>query len=1056
MDCLTLSKRTMIACLAVMSMAPLAHAQTYSRTEVIEYHDDLAIWVLGQVKKTTCVVSVPVHAACDGQADSVIAQTDYGWKSLPSKTYSFGKLRQTLSYETSLAEQLGTLKTEMDGNGNVITLTSWKRGIPQTITYPSTPEAPAGATQSAVVDNNGWITRITDENGFDTNYTHDAMGRLASTVYPPGDSINWNTAFREFRALDPADWKPPGFVDGQWRLLQVAGNARTVTYHDALWRPILSHTYDEANVAATLSSIRTAYDGEGRVIFQSYPTADLIPPSQGTWTTYDALGRVTAVAQDSELGLLTTLTQYQSGFKTLVTDPRGNQTTTAYRAYDQPSYDWPVAIIHPEGAYTDIARDAFGKPTAITRRNDSGSVSATRSYVYDDYQQLCRANEPETGTTFMGYDGAGNLAWSAAGYASTDVAQCALPEWTTARRVDRAYDARNRITFMAMPDNRGNQSWTYTPDGLIKSSIVDNDGPSAGSVDQTYTYNKRRLLVSESSGPRGSYTWWLGYGYTANGHLASQSYPTGLVVTYSPNAMGQATLVSDTGGQAYASGIGYHPNGAIRQFTYGNGIVHTMAQNIRQLPRRVTDGGVFDFTFGYDANGNTLTIDDVNQVAGAYTGSRNMGYDGLDRLTYAHLHWQQINEFGYDALDNLRSKLHYNGSTSTTQTYWYDARNQLTNVLNESGASVVGLSYDAQGNLQNKNGQTYYFDFGNRLREVGGQQSYQYDAHGRRVTKWSSAGGGQLTRGIYSQSGQMLYEENGTKSIATENIYLGSSVLAIRERAYSASDPVTKFQHTDALGSPVAVTDTTGTVIDRTNWEPYGTAINKASYEGIGYTGHVMDGATELVYMQQRYYDPQIGLFLSVDPVTAYSNPVGMFNRYRYANNNPYKFTDPDGRTAVCGQSSCTINCSSALTCAADYLYVGTVYGGRLLQNAIESIQRSEEASPGREAESQPRPGDAESDEGCIYCVDGANTESGKDYIGSSDDMGRRERDTSDGRDRKGAERVDSYKKGDLADRQNKEQQAMNDRGGKDNLDNKRNEVSPNKWEDRNIRPPGQ
>lgn len=48
----------------------------------------------------------------------------------------------------------------------------------------------------------------------------------------------------------------------------------------------------------------------------------------------------------------------------------------------------------------------------------------------------------------------------------------------------------------------------------------------------------------------------------------------------------------------------------------------------------------------------------------------------------------------------------------------------------------------------------------------------------------------------------------------------------------------------------------------------------------------------------QRYYDPSISAFLSVDPVTAYSNPVGAFNRYRYANNNPYRFTDPDGRCA--------------------------------------------------------------------------------------------------------------------------------------------------------------
>jgi uncharacterized protein RhaS with RHS repeats len=51
--------------------------------------------------------------------------------------------------------------------------------------------------------------------------------------------------------------------------------------------------------------------------------------------------------------------------------------------------------------------------------------------------------------------------------------------------------------------------------------------------------------------------------------------------------------------------------------------------------------------------------------------------------------------------------------------------------------------------------------------------------------------------------------------------------------------------------------------------------------------------------MQQRYYDPMIGRSLSVDPVTAYSSPGANFNRYWYANNNPYRFTDPDGRQSV-------------------------------------------------------------------------------------------------------------------------------------------------------------
>jgi RHS repeat-associated protein len=59
-----------------------------------------------------------------------------------------------------------------------------------------------------------------------------------------------------------------------------------------------------------------------------------------------------------------------------------------------------------------------------------------------------------------------------------------------------------------------------------------------------------------------------------------------------------------------------------------------------------------------------------------------------------------------------------------------------------------------------------------------------------------------------------------------------------------------------------------------------------------------MDAATGLIQMQQRWMDPNLPVFLSVDPVTAYSNgDARYFNRYWYAAGNPYKFTDPDGRS---------------------------------------------------------------------------------------------------------------------------------------------------------------
>lgn len=105
-----------------------------------------------------------------------------------------------------------------------------------------------------------------------------------------------------------------------------------------------------------------------------------------------------------------------------------------------------------------------------------------------------------------------------------------------------------------------------------------------------------------------------------------------------------------------------------------------------------------------------------------------------------------------------------------------------------------------------------------------------------------------------------------------------------------------EYIHTDALGSPVAVTDASGNIIEREVYEPYGSPITHPPSDQPGFTGHVADSLTNLTYMQQRYYDPQVGRFLSVDPVTAYSNPAGAFNRYWYANNNPYRFTDPDGR----------------------------------------------------------------------------------------------------------------------------------------------------------------
>lgn len=106
------------------------------------------------------------------------------------------------------------------------------------------------------------------------------------------------------------------------------------------------------------------------------------------------------------------------------------------------------------------------------------------------------------------------------------------------------------------------------------------------------------------------------------------------------------------------------------------------------------------------------------------------------------------------------------------------------------------------------------------------------------------------------------------------------------------------YYYTDPQGTVLAKTDANGTIIATYDYTPYGTAVASMSPApmGPGYTGHVNDPDTGLVYTQARYYDPTTGGFLSVDPVTPATGNIFNFSRYAYANNNPIANTDPDGR----------------------------------------------------------------------------------------------------------------------------------------------------------------
>jgi len=234
-----------------------------------------------------------------------------------------------------------------------------------------------------------------------------------------------------------------------------------------------------------------------------------------------------------------------------------------------------------------------------------------------------------------------------------------------------------------------------------------------------------------------------------------------------------------------------------------------------------------------------------------------------------------------------------------THHYQYNATTQRLDQLTLPDASVARhLAYDATGNVTTNGAQNYMFDKANRLENVVGKESYEYDGHGRRV-KATRFVGKNTNHSMYSLEGKLITEEDARSGKNTDYIYLNGSLVAKRSAPFGTSTYTVSYQHTDSLGSPVAESDASKTVTKIERYTPYGEPSDQGYDQGPGYTGHVTDAATGLTYAQQRYYDPLLGVFLSGDPVTAYDGDPRHFNRYAYAYNNPYKFSDPDGRIPV-------------------------------------------------------------------------------------------------------------------------------------------------------------
>jgi len=134
----------------------------------------------------------------------------------------------------------------------------------------------------------------------------------------------------------------------------------------------------------------------------------------------------------------------------------------------------------------------------------------------------------------------------------------------------------------------------------------------------------------------------------------------------------------------------------------------------------------------------------------------------------------------------------------------------------------------------------------------------------------------------------------------SERLCLWSSVIFLLISSSVLNAEEITYYHLDALGSTVAATDENGALLWKEAYRPYGERIRKedGNTNDIWYTGKPHEEEMGLSYFGARWYDPNIGRFMAIDPVGVDEGNIHSFNRYAYANNNPYKYVDPDGRAA--------------------------------------------------------------------------------------------------------------------------------------------------------------
>jgi RHS repeat-associated protein len=421
--------------------------------------------------------------------------------------------------------------------------------------------------------------------------------------------------------------------------------------------------------------------------------------------------------------------------------------------------------------------------------------------------------------------------------------------------IQYSYDAAKRLTIESFAD----EQISYTYDKLGRVTGRSNAG---GQI--TYTYDTLGRLLSENQNGEG-----VEYDYTVDGELSTVTAQEWLV-SYSRDAAGRVIGVD-------------HPSGA-------------MTYTLNKRGDRTRRSGLSSSQVDY-------TLTPAGWLTGMqYTGSTSLNYqyqhDAVGRIT----EWQGDGEgrsYQYDQASRLTRVSHAGGAQ---ENYGYDGLSNRTNNQAQYDAANRLLedadnryTYDLSGNLTQKVSKTtgqkevYQYNARNLLvayrryasetaPEPELQASYTYDALSRRTSKTVDG----ITTEFVWAGGTMIAEKQGTT--IRRYFYDGLTPMLMEEGGQ------TWQYQSDHLATPRQMTDAQGNVVWAARLDAYGKVISETGTveNNLRFPGQYHDRETGLYYNWHRYYSPELGRYITSDPIGL----EGGLNTYAYVHNNPINFSD--------------------------------------------------------------------------------------------------------------------------------------------------------------------